>query len=223
MMATPASSASSSLPSPLPALALIVLVSSSLHLVPQWLAPWLDPAWTMTVLMLLDALVVGWLLRSLGALRLAAGLLALFALLLLTRQSSVVALPAALFNLTVAVVFGATLLPGQMPLIERIARHAFPDGVTPPFARYLRGLTLVWSLFFVALAVTAIALALLAPFVVWSLFVNVLTWPLIGSMFVLEWVIRRLFFRDLPAHTPLQTLASTLAFRPQFSARSRRP
>ncbi len=223
MMSTPASTAPSSLRSPLPALALILLVSTSLHLVPQWLAPWLDPAWTMIGLMTLDALVVGWLVHSLRALRLAAGLLGLFALVLLTRQSAIVALPALLLNLTMATVFGATLLPGQVPLIERIARHAFPNDVTPSFAHYLRRLTLAWSLFFAALAATSIALALHAPFAVRSLFVNVLSWPLIASMFVLEWTIRRLFFRELPAHTPLQIVACTLSFRPQLNERSRRP
>jgi len=71
-MSTPASTEPSLLRSPLPALALILLVSTSLHLVPQWLAARVEPAWTMIGLMTLDALVVGWLLHSLRTLRLAA-------------------------------------------------------------------------------------------------------------------------------------------------------
>jgi uncharacterized membrane protein len=72
--------------------------------------------------------------------------------------------------------------------------------------------TAAWVVFFLALAAASAVLALAAPFAWWSLFVNVLSWPLIGLMFVAEYGYRRLRHPHLPAHTPLQTIASALAF-----------
>jgi uncharacterized membrane protein len=76
----------------------------------------------------------------------------------------------------------------------------------------LRHLTLAWVAFFVAMAAMSLLLALTGPFVVWSLFVNVLTWPLIGMMVLGEWLYRRAFRGDLPARTPPEILAATCAY-----------
>jgi uncharacterized membrane protein len=62
------------------------------------------------------------------------------------------------------------------------------------------------------MAAAAALLALAAPFAWWSLFANVLSWPLIGAMFVADYLVRRFAFPHLPAHTPLQTIASVLSF-----------
>ncbi len=40
---------------------------------------------------------------------------------------------------------------------------------------------------------------LYAPFEWWSLFVNVLSWPLIGVMFAAEWLVRRVAFPEFAA------------------------
>ncbi len=61
----------------------------------------------------------------------------------------------------------------------------------------------------------SLVLMLYAPFEWWSLFVNVLTWPLIGAMFVVEWVVRRLGFKELPSHTPLCIATKILAYQRQ--------
>ncbi len=78
---------------PLLPVLLVLTVSVSLHVVPQWLKAWIDPAWTMAALMLLDALIIAVLVRSQGALRTVALLAGLLALVVLTRQQSFVALP----------------------------------------------------------------------------------------------------------------------------------
>lgn len=100
--------------------------------------------------------------------------------------------------------FGATLLPGQVPLATRFARrldpayHAGMDG-------YTRATTWAWCLFFAGQLAASGLLLLLAPTSVWSWFVNVLDLPLVGAMFAAEYAVRRLRFRAHP-HVPLPTL-----------------
>ena len=63
------------------------------------------------------------------------------------------------------------------------------------------------------MAVLSLVLMLYAPFEWWSLFVNVLSWPLIGLMFALEWIVRRVVYTELPPHTPLHIVTSILAYQ----------
>ena len=197
---------------PLLAIAVVLAVSVSLHVVPQALRQWIDPAWTMAALMVVDALVVALLARTLGALRTLLLLVLLFGAVVLTRQQSIVALPSLLLYLSLAGAFAWTLRRGQEPLIVRIARASYPQEVTPAFERYLRGLTAAWALFFAGSAVLTVLLSLYAPFAWWSLFANILSWVAMLSMFIGEFLLRRWLRPDLPAHTPLQTLASTMAY-----------
>lgn len=198
-------------------LTLILAVSVSLHLVPQFLSRWIDPALSMIALMLADALVFAWFAHSRrhahGSLPVVAGFAVILAVTWASRLHHFVALPFVVLNLSLATVFAVTLRPGSTPLIHRIAHHAFPEQpIDAGYARYMRALTVAWVIFFVAMGAVSIALALAAPFAWWSLFANVLSWPLIGAMFVGEYVVRRLWFRRLPQHTPSQTIASALAY-----------
>lgn len=193
--------------------AALLAVATSLHVIPQWLAPWIDPALSMIALMAIDALVFALVVRSIGSAKVAGILALIFVAVLYSRQRQLVALPSIALNLACAAVFALTLAPGRTPLIEAIAAHALGrDAIDADFARYLRGVTAAWVVFFLALAAASAVLALAAPFAWWSLFVNVLSWPLIGLMFVAEYAYRRLRHPHLPAHTPLQTIASALAF-----------
>jgi uncharacterized membrane protein len=206
-------------------LGLVLAVSVSLHLVPQLFARWIDPALTMIGLMLLDALVFAWIAHSRRHTHGSLPLVALFALILMvtwvSRLHHFVALPFIVLNLALAVLFGVTLRAGSAPLIYRIAAHAFPhETIDADYARYMRQLTLAWVVFFVAMALTSALLALAAPFAWWSLFANVLSWPLIGAMFIGEYVVRRVWFAHLPQHTPSQTIASALAYPMAATMRS---
>jgi uncharacterized membrane protein len=51
-----------------------------------------------------------------------------------------------------ALFFGRTLQPGQVPLIERIARVSDPE-FSEPMQRYTRRLTAIWAAYFVLAAV----------------------------------------------------------------------
>jgi uncharacterized membrane protein len=62
---------------------------------------------------------------------------------------------------------------------------------------YTRRVTALWVLILAAIAVGNAALALFAPLPVWSLFSNFVNYLLVGLVFVLEYLYRRLRF---PAH-----------------------
>ena len=194
-----------------------LVLSIGLHVVPQLLRDWFDPAWSMLVLMLVDACVVALIMRSRTALLVGVLLAALLAVAVSSHQQVLAALPSVALNLMLAGVFGATLRPGETPLIVRIA-ELDQGALAPKFARYLRALTQAWAIFFVAMAGLSLVLMLYAPFEWWSLFVNVLTWPLIGVMFIAEWVVRRVGFKELPAHTPLHIATKILAYQRQVDA-----
>jgi uncharacterized membrane protein len=193
-----------------------IVLSIALHVVPQLLRDSFDPAWSMLVLMLVDACVVALIVRSRTALLIGGLLSVLLGATVWSHQQVLAALPSIALNLMLASVFGATLRQGDTPLIVRIAE--FERGtLAPQFASYLRALTHAWTIFFVTMAGLSLVLILYAPFEWWSLFANVLTWPLIGLMFAAEWMVRRFGFTELPAHTPLHIVATILAYQRQMA------
>lgn len=105
---------------------------------------------------------------------------------------------AALFQL-----FSHTLLPGEEPLISRLARRL--DEVEDE--RSLRnawGWTWVWTLFFAAMLIESVLLALFAPIEIWSLFTNFINYLLIAALFVLQFLYRMVYFRRLPTMQSLR-------------------
>ncbi len=89
-----------------------------------------------------------------------------------------------------AYLFGSTLRAGSEPLIGRIARKEHPD-VTPDIARYTRRLTGLWSASFVALFVTAFALATFLPVAAWSRWISGLGFFVPASLILGEFTYRR--------------------------------
>jgi len=86
--------------------------------------------------------------------------------------------------------FGASLLRGRMPLCTRFATMVHGP-LAPAVAGYTRSVTLAWALFFAVLTLVLVALFILAPLSVWSLFANFFTFPLIVSVFVVEYAVRK--------------------------------
>jgi uncharacterized membrane protein len=85
--------------------------------------------------------------------------------------------------------FGASLRPGREALVTRFARLV--EGELGPAAlAYTRGVTLAWAGFSAAVAAASALLYFLAPLELWSLFANLLTLPLVGTMFVAEFLVR---------------------------------
>ena len=88
-----------------------------------------------------------------------------------------------------ALVFGATLVRGRVPLCTRIASFQHQT-MEPRLARYTRQVTLAWTLFFAANVGISVALFAYAPIVVWSTFANILAVPLVALMFAVEYLVR---------------------------------
>ncbi|MDN5872916.1 MAG: hypothetical protein L0H29_00845, partial [Sinobacteraceae bacterium] len=96
--------------------------------------------------------------------------------------------------------FGRTLLPGQIPLITRIAdaiRGPLPQAVRV----YTRRVTELWVAAFAGFAVADLLLALWASPVIWSLFTNFVNYLLAGALFVAEWLFRCWYMRDYESLT----------------------
>jgi uncharacterized membrane protein len=113
-----------------------------------------------------------------------------------------------LISFGVAWLFGHTLAPGEVPLVERLARvmHSAED-VTQEICAYARNVTVAWTLMMTAMGLFSLALALIAepdgvllllgftpPFTVhvetWSLFANCLNYAIVGVFFVAEYAYR---------------------------------
>lgn len=117
-------------------------------------------------------------------------------------------LPPVLFNLAIGLYFARSLVPGRVPLIERIVR-ALNDGQVhhPDVPAYARAWTRAWAVILLVLAALNAALAVLAtpngvlislgftpvpavPLELWSLFANLLNYLIVAVVFMAEYVYR---------------------------------
>ncbi len=113
--------------------------------------------------------------------------------------------------LSFLLLFAQSLRPGCSALVTDLARR-IRGTLSPAMVRYTRTVTKAWCLFFTAQLLTSAILLAWAPPAVWSLYVNLLDLPLILTMFVTEYAVRRLRFRG-------ETHASPAAAIRSFSAR----
>lgn len=100
-------------------------------------------------------------------------------------------------NATLGVIFGRSLFRGREPLCSRLAVMA-RGPLQPPVARYTRRVTAAWAIFFATMIVTSSLLFFLATIQVWSAFANLLTMPLVATMFIAEYAVRKRALPDLP-------------------------
>jgi len=99
-------------------------------------------------------------------------------------------------QLILLMTFGRTLIAGRQPLCTRFAEAVHPP-LTLQHAIYARRVTIAWTLFFATMALISSFLFFLAPLTVWSVFANFLTLPLVASMFIAEYWVRRWMFTDM--------------------------
>ena len=92
-------------------------------------------------------------------------------------------------HLFLAVGFGSTLRAGQTSLITTMAARVHRN-FTPAMAVYTRKVTLAWTLYFIAMAMTSIALFAFASFEAWARFANLLTPLAVAVMFGAEYLLR---------------------------------
>jgi len=118
-----------------------------------------------------------------------------------------------------ALVFGRTLLPGEIPLATRIAQAVLPS-MPVAVVQYSRGVTLAWTIYFVTMAVVSVALYFGSSTAIWSTFATAVSGPLVALMFVVEFAVRR---SVLPA-SHCATIAQTVAgFRALMREPATRP
>lgn len=101
--------------------------------------------------------------------------------------------------------FGHTLLRGKEPLVTRLARRV--HGTLPPeLEAYTRRVTFAWCVFFAAQIIISALLFEFASLNTWSLFISLLNFPLLGLMFVGEYVYRVTFHRNFPHASILEAI-----------------
>lgn len=126
------------------------------------------------------------------------------------RADLVLYLENAAFFAWLSSLFASSLMRPGDALVTRMARRVRGGDMPPVVVRYTRRLTAAWALFFVAVVALSTVLFFDASRDAWSLFVNLLIWPLIGAAFVAEYAIRSLVLRDVD-HAPFS--AAFRAFR----------
>lgn len=91
--------------------------------------------------------------------------------------------------------FARTLLPGQVPLVTRIADD-MSGPLSPLVQNYTRRVTQLWVIALAGFATANFLLALWASPVTWSLFANFINYFIVGALFLAEWLFRCWYLRD---------------------------
>jgi uncharacterized membrane protein len=105
-------------------------------------------------------------------------------------------LPSLVAPLLVLVPFVESLLPGQTPLVSRIAAIVHSP-LPAPLVGYTRGVTWLWVIAILLFTGIDLGLMVFADRETWSRYANGWAYVLLGSIFIGEYVWRRLRFRDL--------------------------
>lgn len=124
---------------------------------------------------------------------------------------------AAFVYIGLAWLFGRTLRPGVVPLIERFARLEHPEGVPADLLPYARRVNWIWTLFFVGLAVATVLMAAVTSTETLSLFTNIISWVLIVLLHLSEHCYRMWWrFPSLTHRNPLKVVLSIARGGPQL-------
>jgi uncharacterized membrane protein len=94
------------------------------------------------------------------------------------------------------------------PLIEHFARMVKPELGAGELA-HCRLWTKIWGVYLLVLAAIGLGLARWASLAVWTVYVGVIAYVLVGALFAVEYVIRKIRFRDY-GRNPLDWLLGKL-------------
>ena len=81
------------------------------------------------------------------------------------------------------------------PLIEHFARMVKSE-LSGPEQDHCRRWSAIWGYYLLVLAAFGLVLAKYASLAVWTIYVGVVTYVLVGVLFAIEYVVRKLQFRD---------------------------
>lgn len=101
--------------------------------------------------------------------------------------------------------FAHTLLGERTPIVTTLARTIHAE-MPKKIERYTRQVTVAWALFFAVQVLLSLLIFNTASIEMWSLFANVLNWPLVILMFVAEYACRKRVNRDFPHATIKQSI-----------------
>ena len=106
--------------------------------------------------------------------------------------------------------FGLTFLRSLSgtPLIEHFARMVKPE-LSVAEQAHCRAWTRVWGIYLLVLAAIGLGLARWATLTVWTAYVGVLSYVMVGVLFAIEYLVRKLRFRDY-GRNPLDWMLSKL-------------
>lgn len=121
-------------------------------------------------------------------------------------------------HLALAMWFGKTLLQPGDALITSMARFLDGSSISPRKQRYTRQVTIAWTAFFLVNALVSTVLFVAAPVAIWSVHANLLTGPLVATMFLGEHLIR---MRVLPPHERPSLAEVVRAYRQRSADRRR--
>lgn len=170
-----------------------------------------------TGFMPLASMLLAWAWQTRARWFVLAALAAVFALLhtfaapLISRIVWVYFLQDASCNLFAAGVFASSLRPSAEPLCTRLARMA-RGNMTPLVAAYTRCITFAWVLFFATCTLVSATLFLSGHLAAWSWFANVLNLPLVGAMFVAEYLVRLWVVPESERSGVMETIRSVAAY-----------
>jgi uncharacterized membrane protein len=157
----------------------------------------LRPAWLILIALILIGLRLPTMRNAAGRsgmVALSAAAAVLLLLLALNPELAIKAYPV-LISLAAAGIFGVSLI-WPPSLIERIARLREPD-LPPEAIAYTRTLTQIWLGFLLANATIATLLGLWGSLREWTLWTGLISYVLMGTLFLGELVWRR-FVRSRP-------------------------
>jgi uncharacterized membrane protein len=121
----------------------------------------------------------------------------------------VAALPQVFCYVGLLWLFGRSLIGAREAILTRFARFVHGD-ISTEIARYTRQITVFWSLFFAAMAITSVSLLVFVSSGAWLFFANVLNLPLLVCAFLAEYAYRSMRF---PGAMYPSLAATVTAFR----------
>jgi uncharacterized membrane protein len=111
-------------------------------------------------------------------------------------------LPPILIYVFLGWAFARTLVPGREPLVTRIARLVREGELPGALVLHTRRVTWLWAVALALMAAISLALARFAEPATWSFFTNILSYALLGLLFVLEYLYRRVRYPEIRHDTP---------------------
>ena len=125
------------------------------------------------------------------------------------READLTLFVPAVMNAALGAVFGASLA-ARRPIVERFARMQHPD-LAPAEVRWCRLWTWIWVGFFGFNVAAVAALALLAPVEWWVAYTGGVAYALMGTLFAVEYLVRKRRFGRFDDHLLDRALAQVLA------------